>query len=170
MCQMCDAGIGDDPILMQQWFDQQDALLRDRIRRVGWAFQSVDGADGECRPGFTYSIGMGGFDHPEFVVFGLAPAHCAYLLNELCSQVRAGGALRDGDDVQTASLEFPVRLFSLPNPDQVLLLAQAEYRLPGSDPMPALQVTYADFRGRYPWEPGYCYPQWLQPMPGTFSA
>lgn len=170
MCQMCDAGVGDDPILMQQWFDQQDALRRDRIRAFGWTFQAVEGVDGDRLPGFVYTIGMSGFDHPEFVIFGLPPSHGARVLDEICGQVRAGGVLSDGDEVQTGALDYPVRLFSLSRPDRVLLLAQAEYRLPGTDPIPALQVIYADIRGHYPWEPGYCYPPWFQPMPDTFSA
>jgi Domain of unknown function (DUF4262) len=170
MCDMCDAGVGDDPILIQQWRDRQEARLGEQIRARGWALQGVLGEDDVEQPGFVYTIGMSGFDHPEFVVFGLEPGHAMQVLGYLCELVRAGVVPRDGDTVTTPYLQYPARLFAVPNPEQVLLVAQAGYRMPGADPVPALQVVYADCCGTFPWEPGYAHPRWRQPMPGTFVA
>jgi hypothetical protein len=32
------------------------------------------------------------------------------------------------------------------------------------------QLTYDDDHGRFPWDPDYAFPAWVQPRPGTFAA
>ncbi|MGI8881580.1 MAG: DUF4262 domain-containing protein [Jatrophihabitans sp.] len=158
----------EDPILVRQWLDQEDAWMRDTVRRVGWAIQYVMGEERE--PSFAYTVGLFGFDHPEIVVFGLSAGSSEWLLNRLGALVKSGAPMGDGDEVTIGAAGFPVSLFTLPNPESVLFAANSFYQRPPGDPVPALQAVYPDDNGRYPWEPGYALKPYLQPMPGAHSA
>lgn len=171
MCRKCDhdAGIdGDpeDPIVAQQWLDQEDAWFRDTIRRCGWAIQAVFGS--ADTPSFAYTVGLTGFDHPEIVVFGLANESAQTLLNELGDRIRSGERLRDGDTVEIRGIE--VTLFDLPNPGEVVFGANDIYRRRPEDSVPALQAVYPDDHGAWPWQPDCELPIGQQPMPGQFRA
>lgn len=60
---------------VQQWLDQEDAWMRDTVRRHGWAVQYVlgDACSGPsgcacggspgADPPFAYTVGLYGFDH-----------------------------------------------------------------------------------------------------------
>jgi len=170
MCEMCDAERSGDPILIQQLRDRHEARLGEQIRTRGWAVQGVLGQDEREQPGFVYTIGLAALEHPEFVIFGLEPGHAIQVLGYLSELALAGMTRQDGDTVTAPHLQHPARLFAVPNPERVIRYAQAGYRMPGADPVPALQVVYADCLGNFPWEPGYVHPRWRQPMPGTFVA
>jgi hypothetical protein len=58
----------------------------------------------------------------------------------------------------------------VPNPHEILYVAQNVYSGPGLPTVPALQVCYPDAHGRYPWDAGYADTRWLQPPPGRFAA
>ncbi len=153
MCDACDAGIGDDPVQVRQWLDQQDAWYRDTIRRVGWAIQHVD-AD-RSATAFAYTVGLAGFEHPEIVVFGLGPSRAATLLNYLGELVRSGAVLPDGAEVPVLAGAGvgPVRMFALPHPGAVILTANRVYARAPWESLPAVQAVYPDRRGAWPWEP-----------------
>jgi hypothetical protein len=57
----------------------------------------------------------------------------------------------------------------VPNPGEILLGANGYYQRPPEYSVPALQLSYDDKEGRFPWEPGYASPA-MQPRPGTFAA
>jgi hypothetical protein len=168
----CAAPASDDPIALQQWEDQQLARLRENIRRHGWAVQGVLGDHDQHDPGFSYTVGLWGFGHPELVVFGLDHRHAGQLLNEVGEQIRAGQTLVDSEGTHANSIHptHYLRVFPVPNPQSLILVAQELYRTDGGRVVPALQLVYADVNGVYPWEPRYRYPRWLQPMPGTYAA
>jgi hypothetical protein len=168
----CSAPDSDDPIALQQWEDQESARLRENIRRYGWALQGVLGDDRKQDPGFSYTAGLWGFGHPERVVFGLDHRHAGRLLNEVGEQIRAGLTLVASEGVYASSMHpsHRLRVFPVPNPESLILVAQEQYRTDGGLVVPAVQLVYADLNGAYPWEPRYRYPRWLQPMPGTFVA
>ncbi|MEO8888963.1 MAG: DUF4262 domain-containing protein [Jatrophihabitantaceae bacterium] len=142
------------------------------MRRHGWAIQGVLGEDSEQVPGFSYTVGLWGFGHPELVVFGLEYEHAGRLLNEVGEQIRGGLTLVGSEGAHAGSMHpsHRLRVFPVPNPESVILLAQEQYRTDGGRVIPALQLVYADLLGAYPWEPRYRYPRWMQPMPGTFAA
>jgi hypothetical protein len=168
----CSGPDSDDPVAVEAWLDQSDAWLRETIRRYGWAVQAVFGNDERRRPPLSYTVGLWGFGHPELVVFGIHERHAQTLLNELGERVRAGEVLQAGDEVVSQLLRPnpQLRLLPLPNAADVTLDVQRTYGTPGGQAIPALQVCWADIDGTYPWEPGFRYPRWLQPMPGTYAA
>ena len=57
----------------------------------------------------------------------------------------------------------------LPNPGEILFTANRFYQRPEEASVPALQLSYDDKAGRFPWEEGYAAPE-MQPRPGTWSA
>ncbi|HEU5007589.1 MAG TPA: DUF4262 domain-containing protein [Jatrophihabitantaceae bacterium] len=158
--------------MQQQWRDQSDAWLRETIRKHGWAVQSVLGNHRKRYPDFSYTVGLWGFGHPELLVIGLAADVAGWLLNQLGQLVRAGESLRAGQSVYCPNLRggSDLQLRRVPNPHEILFVAQNVYSGPGLRKVPALQVCYPDSYGRYPWEPGYADTRWLQPPPGRFAA
>ncbi|MFO7547545.1 MAG: DUF4262 domain-containing protein, partial [Acidimicrobiia bacterium] len=83
---------------MLAWIDQVDAHRTETIRRHGWMIQYV-GGDGCTAPGhedepedhgppFAYTIGLFGLDHPELLIFGLAPGPAARVLNAFGERIR----------------------------------------------------------------------------------
>jgi hypothetical protein len=166
MCRACDAGVDwDDPVSAQQYLDQENAWLRETIRTQGWAYIGVQ-PEGPTDPGFTYTVGLWGFEHPELVVYGLSFGVAQELLKALAERVRGGSVFADGDEVR--SVVPAVRLLDLPNAHRVIHIAQNLYRTPYGRVVPALQVCYPDDFGAFPWEPTYRLPSWRQPMPEPF--
>ncbi len=160
------------------WLDQEDALIADRIREYGCFIRYV--SDGACskpgchttpsdEPPFAYTVGLFGLAHPELLIFGVAPRTASLVLNDLARRVRAGESLLPGTTTTVAGWDRSIVLESLPNPAQIVFDANRYYRQPDENPVPVLQVSYADERGRFPWEEGHLHPE-RQPRPGTFSA
>src|SRR5690242_12815476 len=101
MCDACDRGIDrDNPIQVQAWADQQDAAIREAIRRDGWFGVGVEGDDSRSIPSFAYTIGLTGVDHPELVVFGLHPEIAEKVLRNLARRVLAGERFDDDTELQ----------------------------------------------------------------------
>ncbi len=153
---------------VRQFLDQQDAWTRDTVRRRGWAIEYVHG-EGEAPP-CAYTVGLFGFGYPELVVFGMRAGESAALLNDVGDRVRGGESIVPGELVTFA--HWPHRLHVLPlvNAAQVLFGANRFFGRPDHDSVPGLQLVWDDRLGRFPWEPDYEPPQWLQPLPGTFRA
>lgn len=162
---------------MQAWLDQEDARVSTNIRKFGWTIEYVGG--GCSRPGcdceagsgppFAYTIGLFGLGHPELVIVGVPPTTALKVLNQL------GGRIREGEDLVPGQLltvkDWPHRIVpeELPNPGSILLGSNRHYQRPPEISAPALQLSYDDRQGRFPWEAGYATPE-MQPRPGTFSA
>ena len=160
------------------WIDQHEASLTEIIRRRGWAIQYVGGSlcsrpGCDCgeypEPAFAYTIGMFGLNHPELVIFGMPPDTASGVLNDLGSRIRSGEALLPGRLITFA--EWPHRIIPevVPNPGDIVLLANGFYQRPDEFSVPVLQLSYDDLEQRFPWEEGYAAPE-LQPRPGTFKA
>ena len=58
---------------------------------------------------------------------------------------------------------------NVPNPGEIVLSANRFYQRPAEFSVPALQLSYDDKAGRFPWEPDYAAPD-MQPRPGTFRS
>ena len=163
---------------LQAWQDQQEARLAEAIRTIGWQIQYVGG--GSCsRPGcdpepddqppFAYTTGLFGFGHPELLIVGVDPHTARGVLNDLGRRVKGGEVLVPG--MMVSFEKWPHRIVPepVPNPGEILLWANTHYRRPAEHSVPALQLTYDDVNGLFPWDDGYATPE-LQPRPGTFAA
>lgn len=158
------------------WLDQEDARTSRTIRRCGWAIEYVGD---ECSaPGrhedpsqvpFAYTIGLFGMGHPELLVLGLGPEPTATLLNALGRRVRDGEDLLAGVALTVTGWPSQVVVEAVPNPGQILFGANRHYQRPDEASVPALQLAWADSRGRFPWQPG-CEVAPRQPRPGGFRA
>lgn len=168
MCSACDQGItGDDPIRFQQWDDQEQAWLRETIRKHGWAVQAVGPDPRRLSPPFAYTVGLTRFGHPELVVFGLPDKQAAAVLNALGTRARSGLRIADGALFAAgAAGSRALRAAAFPYPEDVLFTACSRY----GPRVTALQIIVADESGTFPGEPGFRDPEWLQPPPGTFAA
>lgn len=162
---------------MQTWLDQEDAHTRAMVRRFGWFLQYVlgsrvepeDSREAEDGPPFGYTVGLFGLDHPELLILGVEQETAAGVLNTLGERVRGGEALLPGQLVTFE--DWPHRIIPevVPNPGEILYAANRYYKRPAEASVPALQLSYDDRAGRFPWEPGYVAPA-MQPRPGTFRA
>ena len=168
MCSACDQGISSsDPIRFQQWDDHEQAWLRETIREHGWAIQAIYADPDRRRPPFAYTVGLTRFGHPELVVFGLSQNPAARLLNALGTRAKAGMRLVDGMLFAAGAVgPTALRMAYLPNPEEVLFTAVGRY----GPRVRALQVLVADESGKFPDEPEYQGPVWMQPPPGSFAA
>ncbi len=155
---------------LQAWLDQEEARTRDAVRRVGWAIEYVIGEPEEQRCSLAYTIGLFGLGHPELVVLGLDPHTTAGLLNEVGRQVREGRDLVVGELLSFPEWPHRVTVERVPNPGEILFAANRYYRRPDQASVPALQLTYDDVGGRFPWEEGYANADWVQPRPGSYTA
>lgn len=168
----------------QQWLDQEDAWMRETVRRHGWAVQAVLGegcwgsASCQCglprggAPPFAYTVGLYGFGHPELLVYGLPDGDACWVLNNLAERVRQGQRFAPGRVYPLDDSPRQVHLFAFHDdgPVPVLISAQRFYDRSRADPVPALQCVWNDGRGRFPWEPGYDLPAGLQPLPQSLSG
>lgn len=166
---------------LQQWLDQEDAWMRETVRRCGWAVEAVFGEGCWGHPGcdcgrprgihppFAYTVGLYGFGHPEVVVFGLCIDTARTVLNDLGERVRRGSSLHPGEVLRFDGWPHRLHLFGFRDDGDVpvLISAQRFYQRSQVDPVPTLQGVWDDRWGRFPWDPGYDPPAGLQPMPGT---
>ncbi|RIQ11667.1 DUF4262 domain-containing protein [Jiangella rhizosphaerae] len=154
------------PLQQQQWQDQEDAWMRDTVRRHGWAVQYAAGA-----PPFAYTVGLYGLGHAELLVYGLDLQASAWVLNQLGDKIRDGERFGPGRPLRLAGWAHRLQLFPFHDGDDppVLGSAQRFYGRDAADPVPALQLIWDDAAGRFPWEDGYELPAGLQPAPRPHS-
>jgi hypothetical protein len=110
-----------------------------------------------------------GLAHPELLIVGAGMETSAGVLNDLGDRIRKGAALLPGQLITFE--DWPHRIIPevVPNPGQILFGANAYYQRPAVYSVPALQLSYDDNEGRFPWEDDYANPE-MQPRPGTFAA
>lgn len=169
---------GDMNARIQAWLDQEDARIKTVIRRHGWAIEYIggglcsvpecDGGDDDGPP-FAYTVGLFGLGHPELLVFGLDPATAHDLLNQLGERVREDGTLIPGQLLVFDDWAHRVVPEQVPNPGEIVFSANRFYQRPAEYSVPALQLSYDDSEGRFPWDDRFAHPE-LQPRPGTFRA
>jgi hypothetical protein len=163
---------------LDAWLDQEDARMVDTIRRHGWMIHYIGGATC-CRPGchpepsegppFAYTTGLFGMGHPELLIVGVDTETAALVLNTLGHRIRRGENLMPGMIYRCEGWDHPIVPETVPNAGDILLWSNSFYSRPTEHSVPALQLTYDDDAGRFPWDPSYAAPEG-QPRPGTFSA
>ena len=149
MCWQC-----DNP---DKTFEDYADLIRENIQTRGWAVQYVE----DDRRPFAYTIGLHEQGLPELLVTGLTPKQAVWLLNSCAKRVLAGLRPAPGDLV---SLPAGTRLeiVGVAHPDAHMGIATA---IEGPD-IAALQLVWADGRGRWPWAPGFDDGHRRQPVLG----
>ncbi|GAA1158238.1 DUF4262 domain-containing protein [Ornithinicoccus hortensis] len=138
------------------------------LRSVGAERDPVPTEDTPENPPFCYTVGLYGIGHPELLVIGMERDACGTVLNALSGAIHVGRDLVPGEQLTVAGTDLLVE--ELPNPGQILFDANGFYERPPMASLPALQLTWADGRGRFPWEEGHESGPWPQPRPGEFRA
>ena len=121
------------------------------------------------QPPFAYTVGLFGLNHPELVTVGLSIETSAGVLNQVARRVMDGQNLIPGTLLSFEEWPHSMVPEVLPNPGEILFTANRFYRRPEEASVPALQLSYDDKAGRFPWEEGYAAPD-RQPRPGRWSA
>jgi hypothetical protein len=153
------------------WLDQEDAHLAQVIRAHRWSVQFVGAGDEADEPPFGYTVGLFGLGHPELVLVGLGPKTTHSVLG------RVAGVVADGRNLVAGELlAWPdwadIRLVveELPNPGEVVLVANRFYERPAEYSVPAYQLTWAFPDHCFPWEGDGPDEPDVQPRPGTWRA
>jgi Domain of unknown function (DUF4262) len=143
----------------------QDYLqhLRELLERHCWVVQGVQRE--RHRPSYAYTVGLTAHGRPELVVTGLPYDRAVRLLNSVAEQVVHAEAPRPGAVVPLRG--GPVlEIVRVAEPCVHLKVAAA---LNGPT-LSALQLVYADERGRWPWDTGFRAGRGGQPVLGARSA
>lgn len=152
MCWMCDRPEAT-------FSDYVDEVLMPLIDAFGWAVQSVGGS--RIHAPFSYTVGLTAFGLPELVMTGRRPAEAAGVLNAYAQHLRHSEVPDPGEVVEVQDRCFEV--VALPHPDAHLFVATGLY---GDSAVCALQLVWADERGRWPWEVGHRGGRGGQPVLG----
>jgi hypothetical protein len=133
-------------------------LLREKILAHGWAVQYVEIPK---RP-FAYTIGLHDRGLPELLVTGLPPREALWLLNTFAKRTLVGLRPAAGERVSLPA-GTRLELVDVEHPDAHMGMAIA---LQGLD-VDAVQLVWADDRGRWPWAPGFDDGRRCQPVLGV---
>ena len=136
-------------------------VLRATIRRHGWAVQYVE----DDRIPFAYTIGMHRRGLPEFLVTGLAPKRALWLLNTFAKRALTRSPPTPGTQVWLPA-GTRVELVAIDDADAHLAMA---VNIQGPR-VSAIQLVWADSRGRWPWEPGFADRRQPQAVLGSRAA
>jgi hypothetical protein len=136
-------------------------LLREKIGAHGWAVQYVE----DDRRPFAYTVGLHARGLPELLVTGLDPRQSLWLLNSFARRALIGGTPSAGNQVWLPA-GTRVEVVEVDNPDAHLCMAAD---IAGSE-IEAVQLVWADGRGRWPWGPGFDDGRRPQPVFGRRAA
>ena len=150
MCWLCD----HPGATQQDYFD----LLRTKIVEYGWAVQFVE----SDRTPYAYTVGLHDRGLPELLVTGLATQRAARLLNSMARHTVRGDRLTPGRQISVPS-EPLIEIVEVDHPDAHMGWAMAF----GGPEVRALQLVWADRRGRWPWAAGFNDGRRRQPVLGV---
>lgn len=150
MCWKCDNPQASD--------DDYLAEVRRRIDSNGWQIVAVPGT--RVLAPFAYTVGLAVRGVPELVVTGKRPDPAAALLDEVAP--RAIRTPPEPGEILLLDSGAMVEAVALPQPGAHLFVAAA---IAGPS-LSALQLVWADDRGRYPWEQGHGGGRGGQPVLG----
>jgi len=123
---------------------------RQEVDEHGWSVVEVSGGGRRALP-FAHTVGLDRAGHPELLVSGRGWAEAEVLLGSLADAVLAGRRFHVGDVLRSAP--WPPLLLLRVTAPEALVAAQA--MLGTDEPVPALQVVWADEAGRWPWDPAW---------------
>jgi hypothetical protein len=149
MCWQCDNPNGTT----EDYLDE----LREVVRVHGWAIQGVE----DDRRPYAYTIGLHHRGLPELLITGLQQESAAPVLNDAAGAAVDGRVLEPGAHLAVGSGPL-LEIVEVDHPDAHMTFAVA---LGGPD-IRALQLVWADHRGRWPWAAGWGHGQLRQPVLG----
>lgn len=136
---------------MAQRLDKHFAMVRNNIAEYGTHIQWIFNAD----PPFAYTVGMAGKNKPEFIIFNVTDQVAMAALNNLAFRVRDRVQDFEPDTLVNGLLTgFPLYLMQVDDSSDHLTVSNRFYRVPGRNPIRALQVVQPGLNGLWPWEPG----------------
>jgi uncharacterized protein DUF4262 len=153
MCWQC-----DHP---DKTLDDYLALLRERILARGWVVQYVE----DDRRPWAYTIGLHHRGLPEYLVTGLDPRQALWLLETFVKRALNGRRLAPGDRLPLPA-GTRLEVVAVEHPDAHMDMAVAI----GGPDVRALQLVWADGRGRWPWAKGFDDGHRTQPVLGVRAA
>ena len=121
--------------------DYFDELRRTMLER-GWAVQYVE----SDRTPFGYTVGLHDCGLTELLITGVSAQRAERLLNTVARDMMGGTVLSPGQKVAIRSGPL-VEIVEVANPDAHMEWAVAF----GGPEVRALQLVWADRRGRWPW-------------------
>jgi hypothetical protein len=149
MCWHCDNPNGTT----EEYLDE----LRATIGTHGWV---VQGVEDDRRP-YAYTIGLHDRGLPELLVTGLSQEEAAGLLNDVAGAAVGGRIFKPGTHIAVGAGPL-LEIVEVDHPDAHLNFAVAL----GGPHLRALQLVWADGRGRWPWAAGWGHGGQHQPVLG----
>ncbi|ROO62990.1 uncharacterized protein DUF4262 [Micromonospora sp. Llam0] len=145
-----------DPILRNQ---------QQQIDKFGWAVTAVlPDNDGDGGP-FAYTVGLTRHGYPELVIAGLDPYIAHAILNTAAGRVYdRAERFTHGQHVSDLIADYDTVIVSGPATDA--LHPGTAFALYGSHRVRLQQIVWPNRHGRFPWDDGYGYPTWVQPLLG----
>jgi len=138
-------------------------FVRERMQCHGWAVQGVQG-DRNYAP-WAYTVGLTAFGKPELVVTGTSLARASDLLHVSAPHLLHADAPEPGE--QNPLIGGPlIEIVQVAEPTMHLVTAVELF----GPQVKALQLVYADDRGHWPWDVGFCGGRGGQPVLGTRAA
>jgi hypothetical protein len=151
MCWQCD----HPEATIEDYLDELRATIDDH----GWAVQFVES---EKRP-FAYTVGLHHRDLPELLITGLPPDTSARVLNSIAHMVVDDGTVLAPAMHIDYQDRFLIDVVEVEHPDVHLKYAVRMF----GPRVRALQLVWADERGRWPWDKGWGHGRWRQPVLGV---
>jgi hypothetical protein len=149
MCWLCD----HPEATRDDYYD----LLQGKISRNGWTVQYVES---ERRP-YAYTVGLHDWDVPELLVTGVSPQRASRLLNSVARRLVSGDVPSPGQQMPLTDGPL-VEIVQVAHPDAHMDWAVAF----GGPDIRALQLVWADGRGRWPWSAEFADGRATQPVLG----
>lgn len=150
MCWKCDHPTATD----DDYLDE----LRKTMLDDGWAVQYVE----RRRTPFAYTVGLHDCGLPELLITGVSAQRATRLLNTVASDMMGGKTLTPGQKIAVRSGPL-AELVEVANPDAHMTWAVAF----GGPHVRALQLVWADGKGRWPWAASFSDGRGRQPVLGV---
>ena len=132
--------------------------LRKTMLEHGWAVQYVE----SDRTPLAYTVGLHDCGLPELLITGVSSQRAVRLLNVVASDLMSGKRLTPGQKVAVRSGPL-VEIVKVTNPGAHMKWAVAF----GGPEVSALQLVWADGRGRWPWAAAFSDGRGRQPVLGV---
>lgn len=150
MCLMCD----NPELTGEAYLD----WVRERVARNRFVVQSVAGTVRSAE--FSYSVGLTAHGLSELIVLGLRHTAAAPLLHTWADYMLDEKLVLPGETMECGPQLLEA--VEVTRPQDHLLVAVELY----GEAVRALQLAWANHRGRWPWEPGHRARRGGQPLLG----
>ncbi len=132
--------------------------LRKTMLEHGWAVQYVE----RRRTPFAYTVGLHDCGLPELLITGVSAQRATRLLDTVAGDMMGGKTLTPGQKLAVRSGPL-VEVVEVADPDAHMTWAVAF----GGNEVRALQLVWADGRGRWPWASAFSDGRGRQPVLGV---